>query len=474
MALTRFDSLVFPDGAPFSASDLNSLTQNARMIDALSYRGRRAFTGAIIRWAYEWDQSPTVVMRGAFQYRTGVTNLNIIAEATYPLGGTHTMRVYLNGTLRYSATWVTTRTNYFFDITGYSFADLDIVEVEVRCEWTTDDGQPVVIDAYIDAMSGGVASYPTPTTFGAISSANLTALMAAQQWVWDRINRTDQMCFMGSMFMTGYGYSTANEALLFDGSIEKSNGADRLLIGLRYEVIANQSERIAVRLNGTQVATADLSYGSGGEIGFDIDLTSYTTDATVRVTIIQVVLTPPLTGARQLGSRFSLTDIYTRRATYPAPTLPDPYAPRDSLTFATLQAELNEIRTVTNAAATRIGSALGAFNRQRVFRWQPGADDGQNATYAKVLVAKGRRAHDALWVRGKGLTIGYGPLKIDAKIDQLYDWTPQYEEELTPGDAVTTRLVYFDQFPGLDLGMDYYIYGERILYAAEQVRSDAT
>jgi len=180
MALTRFDPLVFPDGAPLSASDVNSLAENARLIDQLSYRGRRAFTGAIIRYAYEFDASPTVVMRGAFQFRTGVTNLNIVSEASYPLGGTHTMRVYLNTVLRYSATWATARATHAFAITAYGFADLDIVEVEVHCEWTGDDGQPIVVDAYIDAMSGGVSAYPTPTTFGAISSANLTALMAAQ------------------------------------------------------------------------------------------------------------------------------------------------------------------------------------------------------------------------------------------------------------------------------------------------------
>jgi hypothetical protein len=473
MAITRFDSLVFPTGAPLAAADINSLTENARRIDQLSYRGRRAFTGAMIRWAYEYDQSPTVVMRGAFQFRTGVTNLNIIAEASFP-SGTHTMRVYLNTVLRYSATWVTTRTNYFFAITSYGFADLDIVEVEVHHEWTGVDGSPVVIDAYVDAMSGGVSAYPTPTSFGAISEANLTALMTAQQWVWDRINRTDQVCFMGSMFAAGYGYDTANEMLLFDGSIEYSNGAGRLMIGIRYEVIANQAERIAVRIDGTQVATEDLAYGEGGEIAFDIDISGYTADTTLRLTIIQVVLTPPLDGVRELGSRFSITDIFTRRATYPAPTLPSLYSPRQSLTFTDLQTALNQIRTITNDAATRVGSALGAFNRQRVFRWQPGADDGQNAFFQKVLVAKGRRAHDALWVRGKGLTIGYGPIAIKAIPDQIYEWTPQYEETLIDGSAFQTRLVYFDQFPGLDFGMDYYIYGERIIYAAEQVRSDAT
>lgn len=470
MALITFNPVTFVAGNPLSYADVNALTENARVIDALSYRGRRAFTSAMMKYAYENDRQPTVVMRGAFQYRTGVTNLNIIAEATFPGGGTHTMRVYLNGVLRYSATWVTTRTNYFFNITGFGFADLDIVEVEVHDDWATADGQPVVFDAYIDALSGGFAAYPTPTVFGTISEANLTALMTAQTWCYDRINRTDQPCFMGPMFLDGYGYPTVQEALIFDGGIEKTNGADRLLIGVRYQIIANQSERLAVRLDGTQVATQDFTIGQSGEMEFNIDLTSYGTDVPIRVTIVQVVLTPPLTDVRQLGSRFTITDIFTRRNTYTAPSLPPAVSPT-TMTFSTLQGYLNQIRVATNDAATRIGSAVGAYNRQRVFRWAPGADDGQNAYFVKRFVAKGRRAHDTLWVRGKNLKIGWGPLDITPNIGELADWKTQYEADLVSGDQIETKLVGFDLFEGLVSGMEYFVWGEKTVYLAEQVRS---
>jgi hypothetical protein len=465
-----FNPVTFVTGNPLSYADVNALTENARVIDALSYRGRRAWTNAMMRYAWENDFSPTVVMRGAFQYRTGVTNLNIIAEASFPGGGTHTLQVYLNGILRHSATWVTSRTNYFFNITSYGFADLDIVEVEVRDAWTGADGQPIVLDAYIDALSGGFAAYPTPTAFGDISAANLTALMTAQTWCYDRINRTDQPMFMGPMFLDGYGYNTSNEALLFDGGIEKTNGSDRLLIGLRYQIVANQSERVAVRLDGTQVATQDFTLGQSGEMEFNIDLTSFGTDVPIRVTIIQVVLTPPAANTRELGSRFTITDIFTRRNTYTAPTLPPAVSPT-TMTFSTLQGYLNQIRVATNDSATRIGSAVGAFNRQRVFRWQPGADDNQNAYFVKRFVAKGRRAHDFLWVRGKNLKIGWGALDITPNLGELADWKPQYEADLVSGDEVQTKLVGFDLFEGLVPSMEYYVYGERLVYLAEQVRT---
>lgn len=472
MALVQFDTLTFPAGNPFSASDANSLIRNARQLDALSQRGRRVWTNAIMRYPWEYDQAPTVVFKGAFQYRSGVTNLNIIGEATFPGGGTHTLRVYLNGVLRHSATWVTARTNYFFAINALGFTDLDIIDVEVRDDWTGADGQPVVVDAYIDAMSAAGPGYGGVPTFGALSEANLTQLMNAQTWAYNRLNYTDQCCLMGSMFMTGYAHSTSAEALLFDGGFENTNGATRLIIGLRYHILANQSETVRVRINSSEVATATFTIGQGGDYEFNLDISALSTDNPHRLTIVQTINTLPLSGERQLGSRYTLTDIFTKKTTYPVATLPAAtYEPGDSMTFSALQGILNQVATATNAAVTRIGSAIGAFNRQRVFRWRPGSDDGQSLYYQNVLVAKGRRAHDALWVRGKGLKIGYGALTIEAVPDSLYKWTPQYEQDLIGGDDILTRLVYFDQFPGLVAGMEYYIYGEHIVYAAEAVRA---
>lgn len=467
MALIRFDNIQFSSGNALAAADMNALTQNARLIDGLSYRGRRAQTNAVLRYIYEYDQSPTIVWRGTFQWRSNAANMRITAECPQPGGGTHTLEVYLNGVLRLSTAFIAARTTYIVAVNTWGYADLDLVDVEIRDNWTTADAQPVVIDCFITDMASAIGAYGGIPTFGGITKANLDQLMAAQQWVYDRLNITDQMAFVGPMLMVGNGYSTSYEALLFDGGIEYTNGASRLAISYNYFIAYSQSETIRVRLDATQVASATYTLGQGGEGAFDIDISAYSVDTAIRITIVQTVNT--LSTGRLIGSLFAIKDIYTRRNSYPVPTLPALYSPRQSLTFSTLQTALNQIAAATDAAASRIVAGIGAFQRQRVFRWMPGADDGQNVYYQRTLIARGRRAGDALWVRGKGVSIEYGPITSTYNPDKV-EWESQYNESLIDGENVQTKLVYFDQFPGLDVGMEYFVIGETLRYVGEQVR----
>lgn len=473
MALIQFDAPTLASDIPLSALDaVNGMALNARTIDGLSYRGRRAFTNTSIKYVWEYGAQPLIIGLGCIQYRTGVTNLNLVIDAPQPGGGTHDLEVYLDGVLQYTTTLNVARTTYSFAINALGYSDLDIIEVEVRDNWSAGSiSQAALIDVYMDAMSGGFASFPGVPTFGDISLANLTDLAEAQQWVMDRLSRTDQMLFMGPLFMSGLGYTTSDAAVIFDGGIAKSNGADRLRINMNYQIIANQSETVTVRLDGASVATATYTLGQSGEQGWDIDISAYTAEAPIRLTLEQTVNTAPGAGYPLLGSFYSLIDIYTARSTYPVPTLPTPYAPLDSLTFANLKTALNQICTVTLDAANRTGSATDIFNRQRMFRWRPAADAGQRDYFQNVLVARGRRAHDALWVRGKGLKIGYGALRITkAAPGQAYEWETQFTQDLITGDDVETKLLYFDSFPGLDVGMPYLLIGSDLRYAAEQVK----
>lgn len=471
MALIQFDAPTLASDIPLSALDaVNGMARNARTIDGLSYRGRRAFTNTSIKYVWEYGAQPTVIALGSIQYRTGVTNLNIVIDAPQPGGGTHSLKVYLDGVLRYTTTLNVARTTYSFAINALGYTDLDIIDVDIRDDWTGAIAQAAVIDVYTDAMSGGFAAFGGVPTFGAISLANLTQLADAQQWVLDRLSRTDQMLFMGPLFMAGLGYATSDACVIFDGGISKSNGATRLKINMNYQIIANQSETVTVKLDGSAVTSATYTLGQAGEQGWDIDISGYTTDAPIRITLEQTVNTAPAAGYPLLGSFYSVIDIYTARATYPVPTLPATYAPRDSLTFANLKIALNQICTVTLDAANRTGSATDIFNRQRMFRWRPAADAGQRTYFQKTLVARGRRAHDALWVRGKGLKIGYGAIRITEAIPgQFYEWETQFTQDLITGDDIETKLVYFDSFPGLDMGMPYIILGDDLRYAAEQV-----
>jgi len=473
MALIQFDAPILADNIPLSAIDaVNGMAKNARVIDGLSYRGRRAFTNTSIKYAWEYGAAPLVIGLGCIQYRTGVTNLNMVIDAPQPGGGTHSLKVYLDGVLRYTTTLLTARTTYSFAINALGYSDLDIIEVEIRDDWSAGSiSQAALIDVYMDAMSGGFAAFGGVPTFGNITLANLAQLADAQQRVMDRLNRTDQMLFMGPLFMAGLGYATSDACVIFDGGIAKSNGATRLKINMNYQIIANQSETVTVKLDGSSVASATYTLGQSGEQGWDIDISAYTTEAPIRITLEQTVNTAPATGYPLLGSFYSVIDIYTARSTYPVPTLPSAYNPLDSLTFANLKTALNQICTVTLDAANRTGSATDIYNRQRMFRWRPAADAGQRDYFQNVLVARGRRAHDALWVRGKNLKIGYGALRItEANAGQFYKWEMQYTQDLITGDDVETKLLYFDSFPGLDVGMPYLVMGADLRYAAEQVK----
>jgi hypothetical protein len=60
-------------------------------------------------------------------------------------------------------------------------------------------------------------------------------------------------------------------------------------------------------------------------------------------------------------------------------------------------------------------------------------------------------------------------LDIDDK-EEKWDYTFQWEEELTSGDSVETKRFNLDQFEGLFPGMVYFIRGKEIHYASEYLR----
>ena len=90
--------------------------------------------------------------------------------------------------------------------------------------------------------------------------------------------------------------------------------------------------------------------------------------------------------------------------------------------------------------------------------------DIANWNFAVMQRRKGVR----LWVRGRGVTIQYGPVKLNKDGDPTsYEF--MFNEDVIPGDQMQDTYVYLDTLPGLFYGMAYAIRGTEVIYSAEQL-----
>jgi hypothetical protein len=458
----------FQTSMPLSYADIMLLRQNAMTLDSMSLKGRRAWTDHSAEVGLT-QVNPMSVCRASFQFRTGLTTLTIVAYGTNT--SSDQFKVYLNGTLRATASTTGADQTITITLTGLGFTDKQIVEVEIIAERASQAVVPTyaVRDAYVSPASGIVGSAPSAPSFGAISATNLQQLADLEQWLFDRMNAVSMPLFQGQLYRPLHTHVSTK--MLWRGSLARGNGAARLSCVLGYVNTNTPSERVALSISTggayTEVATTPtITAGQVGAHTFDVDLSGYTDGQRLHVRLDQIVNTA--FAGNQKQTRWSLRQMETTNNGWTF-TTPAAYStPRESLTFSQLQARLNSIVSCLSTVASRISGSADTWDRIRLFRQSPTFDDFQRSYFKLILVARGRRATDGLWLRGKGITIGYGALTAKPELESgQVVWEPERSEQVIGGDAIEDKFIGLDMLPGMPGGTLYYVYGEDLRYAAE-------
>jgi hypothetical protein len=460
----------FQTSMPFSYADLNLLWRNSMTLDSMSLTGRRAWTDQ----AYELDRAggnPSPLCKAAFQFRTGLTTLTIVIFGTN--ASSDTARVFLNGTQVTTQVLNNTDQTITITLTGRGYTDKQIIEVEIDVTRTanTSPGTYAVRDAYVSPASGIVGSSPGVPTFGALSAANLQQLADMEQWLFDRMNAISMPLFQGQLYRPRHGH--VSTALVWRGSLARGNGASRLSCVLGYQNTNTPSERVALLIapaggSYTEVATTPtITPGMVGSHTFNVDLSGYTNEARLNVKLEQIV-NSAFVGQGGVPTTWGLRHIETTNTGWTFTTPLGLSQPRESLSFSTLQSRLNSIGSLLTTIAGRLSGAADVWDRIRLFRQSPTLNDFQRSFYKLILLPRSRRKTDGLWLKGKGVSIGYGALTVEPELQSgLTVWKPQWSEQVIGGDAVEEKFIGLDSLPGLVGGTLYYVYGEDVRYAAE-------
>ncbi len=467
MLLAYDYGLTFVSGMPLSAhGQLNRLRRAIGMLDMLSMRGRRAPTEYMIQPIENSDGDPTVLGRGSFQYRLGLTTLSV--HVGLPVSST--IQIVLDGVVALSTTTSGAQI-LTVSLAGRGYGDYQVIDCVVQVTPHTGARGYRLYDAYVAPVSGIVGAPPAlPAAMtSSLPLSALQALATLADWQMRVCATVTQSAFMGTLFQSAMFWP--GQQLLWSGSIAKDNDADRLYLSLSYRVETNQAEQLQLQISGVGVATSPTwSAGQGGNYAFDISLAAYADGAILDIRLLQVVTTAEASGVRPHASRYSVVDVYTYRASYPYAT---PVAISDALEvlpFSTVRDRLNTMRSQLSAITTRIQQAPDVFDRMRLFSWIPGSDAGQIAYFGgecRTMAAMGIRAHDLLWVKGRDLALCYGPRSVTANLDAPYAITWVHEERITSGDAVETKLIRFDSYAGLFPGVPYAIVGPDIRFVHE-------
>lgn len=466
MLLTYDYGLTFTSGMPISAhGQFNRLRSNIGMLDMLSMRGRRSPTEYMIQPIENNDGDPTVIGRGSFQYRVGLTTLNIHVE----LPVTSTVQVLLDGTVAFSSTHSGAQI-LSVALTERGYSEYQVVDCVIQTPRTGVRGYRLY-DAYVLPVSGIVGTAPAlPSAISTtLSRTLLQSLANLADWQMQICATTTQSAFMGTLFQGARFW--VSQQLIWSGSIVKDNDANRFKIVTDYRVETNQAENLHVQIGSITIAASPIwSAGQSGGYIFDIDLSGYNDGWILDVKLIQVVSAAEAEGVRPHGSRYSVLDAYTYRASYPFAAPVAVSAALEYVPFSTLRDRLNTMRSQLSVITTRIQNAPDIFDRIRLFSWIPGADAGQIAYYGgecRAMLAIGIRAHDILWVKGRDLKLCYGSRSVVPSLDDPYKVSWAHEENVIGGESVETKLLRFDSFSGLFPGVPYAIVGPDIRFVHE-------
>jgi hypothetical protein len=452
---------VFRDnvGQLLSHEDLDILRDNAAYCDILSLRLMPGFVssgGPDSRTPGFYPTSGTFPLwYGNIRFRTGLTTLTIEGNAAN--WGSVTIRLYVNNTLRitctpaasFSGTWA---------ITG--LADGEVADIRVDAFGTSPSNAKYVITAiYATPLTYSVSWPGVPTFVSTWSAALLTQLCDAMQWVYDRANVAPIRPDLALLYQLA-PFSGENRPMYY-GSVGRWFSNSQFRFGGNFMNATNTATNFDVYFNG------GLVYSSGnlpiGTTVFStaISLASYSVGQQIEVAIFvnNTVAGPKPWAFSRLTLNAARSEVDTS-AIY-ASMLATP--PADvAVARTTLAAFLNNLSATVLAAHDRIVNTPAVFSRV----WAQRRFFSKTNSMSELSQRRGRpriiRQGDRLTVRGKGVSMGWGPIVLptnEAGLD-FDNWTNVHTAPLTDTDKVSTTTVYLDNFEGLSYGLPAYIVGD--------------
>ncbi len=465
-------SPIFTDniGQLLSHEDLEIIRSNVGYAEMLSYRMMPGFpsSGGVDTGTPEWyrGSGTFTIWFGSVRFRTGMTTLAV--QGTSANTGSMTFKVYVNNALVASvapgATWQTTWT-----ISG--FADGEVFEVQVRAVFSAGVA-PANAKYVVTAVYGTPIDFPftwggVPTFTTAWTAAKLNQLCDAAEWVYNRASavpiRPDLAILYGlgpfqglnlPMYYGSIGRWFSNSEFWFAGQILNDSSP-----GLYLEVY----------FDGVKVYTSVNCPVGVTNLYFNISLAAYAVGQQIEVKIFLNNTIPAAQSAwsycratfNAMRSQVDTSAVYTNITATPVEDV--------TTSPATLAAYLNDLSATVLAAHDRIVNTPAVFNRVwGVRRWFSRANN-----FDDIAQFRGRprfiRTGHRLTVRGRGVSIGWGPISVppsDRNIFETYKFL--HEQAITDNDHDETKDVYLDSLPGLEYGVPYYLLGN-FTWAEEHV-----
>jgi len=478
------DSPGFINDTEVSATDLNVLIKNAEAIKtgALISSPIHSISRVLFTYTDEW------LWRGGFQYRTGMTTAHfIIYSKLVSGGGSLDIVIKFNDVevdrfdARIGGTNVGGTATRDIAINTRSYADYEIVTVEVIVAETSTGSDATknvyyVYDAYVyplDTISG-IGSWTGKPTFGTIDETRLNQLSDGLDYLANRIALVGQPIHATYVNWMGTNNPKYPVVEYFRVNPTNSNPLFRTTV---YYVCHEVSSYIRVTINGVNYDYGPYTDGQNTTIPIEIDLIaaglSYGTDYVGSISEYIVTPRPAEDDGSFVFSRIFVGPLLLEASSYSTDATPSTFALVESIAYSDVKSRLNAVATIVDTAHSNMVTQSRVYNRQQMVRAKPGFNKGQNEYWNTTLVPAKYRQGDLLWVKGSGVSIGYGPISItiksDSKPNDIWEYKFAFEEKLLDGDKISQSYFYLDQFKGLYPGMIYYILGD-CTYAAEHYR----
>lgn len=419
------------------------------------------------------------VWRGGFQYRPGLTTARFrYYSKTNPGSGNGHFFIYFNTTLVYSATCnqgglITVD----IAINGMGYTDQEIVSVYIVQRNDTGDTGDVffndvyVLDAYVFPMASVVTtSWPGLPSFGSLSASNLNQLVSAENWLVTRIKLIPNTLSMSMFKWQGTDNPVGGSGTYF--TMRATNGNTHLY-GQVYYVCNVDVGYIRVETGGITWDYGPYVKGSAQMVEIDVDLIAagLLIDTDYLSQVKELIDTPDSGPAKlRKNSRMTYRRLFMGAPTHSIPAGAPTRDMLESLTFSTLQSNLNTISTQLATVKATIDANPLVFNRGQMFRNRMVRNTEEMEYWEKEQIGCMIRQGSLLWVKGQGLKIAYGAITIKITADdEKWDYSFEHEAELTPADEVRQQYFFLDSFPGLYPGQNYWIIGKDIHYAAEHL-----
>lgn len=481
------DSPAFYTGVELSATDLNDIANNLILLDAASRRkppvhyihrtqGLSYFNGEfgeIVEGNWIW--------RGGFQYRVGLTGARFLVFFNPDLTrmvSSNKYQVFFDDAVVYEVD-VTTMSGLQLieiDITGLGYTDNQIITVRHQVSVVNAPpnegivGQIYVFDAYTYPLSAvNVGSNPTLTNFGDLTATRLNDLSNKIDYLMNRMAITPMLPTPAFIMWTLNGFGPWKQHWL-SVKIHTLPNATHVKLNV-YWFFYTSGSTVKITMNGVTKSYGPYNAGQYWPIGgsIEIPLSDFgVSPNTDYLMVISQEVTYDGLGSR--GDRLVLTSIELTNPSEPTIITPAQNQMLESLSWPNLQTRLNSYITAANNINSTLTTYAVLWDRAQMFRARMAMDEFQDDYWATEMVHRMVRTGDVLWVKGKDVTINWGPsssepLKGDEE-DLEIKW--EHSESITSGN-LEQKVVYLDQFEGLTPGTEYYITG-KVHFAAEYLR----